>query len=106
MKPLYLNGRTGMRVSLDGPALQVAVPERAATLYPLQRISRVITSGPVTWSTEALLVCAERGITVTFLHRDGTTRAYLFGESPVREGLLSRLRDLLDRPDWQERYHD
>lgn len=106
MKPLYLSGKVGMAVTLDGPALQVTVPGRAATLYPLQRISRVITSGPVAWSTEALLACAERGIAVTFLYRDGTTRAYLFGESPLREGLLCRLRDLLDRPDWQERYHD
>lgn len=106
MKPLYLNGKPCMTVALDGPALEVAAPGRAASLYPLQRISRIISSGAVTWSTEALLACAERGITVTFLHRDGTIRAYLFGESNLREGLLSRLRDLLDRPDWQERYRD
>jgi hypothetical protein len=30
----------------------------------------------------------------------------LFGESTQREGLFCRLQDLLDRPDWQERYDD
>lgn len=106
MKPLYLHGRTGMSVALDNPALRVVAPGRAATLYPLQRISRVIASGPVDWSTAALLACAERGITVTFLHPDGAIRAYLFGETSRRDSLPSRLRDFLDRPDWQERYGD
>jgi len=106
MKPLYLNGRIGMFVALDEPALRVTLPGRAATLYPLQRISRVIASGSVAWETAALLACAERGITVTFLRRDGALQAYLFGESTQREGLLSRLQDLLDRPDWKERYGD
>lgn len=106
MKPLYLNGRTGMTVALDEPALRVAAPGRAPTLYPLQRISRVIASGSVEWSTAALLACAERGITVTFLHADGAIHAYLFGESTQRAGLFCRLRDLLDRPDWRERYGD
>lgn len=81
MKPLYLNGRSGMRVTLDEPALRVSLPERAVTLYPLQRISRVIASGTVEWSTAALLACAERGITITFLRSDGAIQGYLFGES-------------------------
>ncbi len=106
MKPLYLNGRTGMSVALDEPALRVNAPGRAITLYPLQRISRVVASGPVEWSTAALLACAERGITVTFLHPDGAMRAYLFGETDQRQDVLHRLRDLLDRPDWQDRYAD
>ncbi len=39
-------------------------------------------------------------------HRDGAIQAYLFGESTQREGLFRRLQDLLDRPDWHERYED
>jgi hypothetical protein len=66
----------------------------------------VITSGPVEWSTTALLACAQRGITITFLHPDGAIQAYLFGEPTEREGLFCRLRDLLDRPDWPDRYGD
>lgn len=106
VKPLYINGRPGMTVALDGPALAIGAPGRAESLFPLQRISRVIASGSVDWSTTALLACAERGITVTFLDRHGVNRAYLFGDGPRREGLAQRLRDLLDRPDWPERYAD
>lgn len=106
MRPLYLQGRQGAHVRLDGPALDVRMPQRAPTLFPLLRVSRVVVSGPVQWSTEALLACAERGITVTFLDRNGGVRAYLFGESGTRESLFHRLCDLLDRADWAERYGD
>lgn len=106
MKPLYLQGRDGMRVSLDEPALRVVAPGRAVTFYPLRRVSRVITSGPVEWSTVALLACAGRGITVTFLHTDGSLQAYLFGGGDRREALFSRLVSLLDRVDWRARYND
>lgn len=106
MKPFYLNGAAGMAVTLDGPALRVTLPEKAPALYPLTRISRVIATTPVNWSTEALLACSERGITVTFLNKEGDILAYLFGVSSLRSGLFHRLRDLLDRPDWRERYAD
>lgn len=106
MKPFYLNGKAGLAVTLDGPALRVRMPERSATLYPLARISRVIATPPVDWSTEALLACAERGITVTFLNRQGDPLAYVFGETSRRSDLYHRLRDLLDRPDWRDRYGD
>lgn len=106
MKACYLTGRPGTRVDLDGPALKVRSLERASVLLPLQRLSRVVASGPVEWSTAALLACAERGITVTFLHSDGRVRAYLFGEASERESLFQRLRDFLDRADWRERYQD
>jgi hypothetical protein len=106
VKPLYLQGRDGMRVSLDEPALRVMAPGRAATFYPLRRVSRVITSGPVEWSTAALLACAGRGITVTFLHGDGSLQAYLLGASDRHEALFVRLVNLLDRVDWRARYSD
>ena len=104
MRPCYLDGRGGLRVVLDGPALSASRPGRAPTLVPLRHVSRIIASGPVELTTATLLACAARGITVTFLDEAGGLRAYLFGESLRREGLLQRLVDFLDRPDWQERY--
>lgn len=106
MKPCYLVGKPGMWVGLDGPALSVIQPERARQLLPLSRISRIVASGPLELSTAALLACAERGITVTFLDRQGEVRAFMFGESTRRDGLYQRLRDFLDRPDWADRYDD
>lgn len=105
-RPCYLNGAPGFRVALDGPALSVMRPGKARALYPLQRISRVVASGEVEWSTAALLACAERGITVTFLSRDGRLRGCLVGEGGELQDLLGRLWDLLDRPDWRECYGD
>ena len=104
MKPCYLTGRSGLTVGLDGPALCVTQPERARQLLPLSRISRLMVSGSLNISTEALLACAARGITVTFLDRQGEVQAFLFGDSTRRDGLDQRLRDFLDRPDWAECY--
>ncbi len=104
MRPCYLDGRGGLRVMLDGPALIARRPGRATTLVPLRHISRIIASGPVELTTATLLACAARGITVTFLDEAGALRAYLFGETTRREGLLQRLVDFLDRPDWQDCY--
>ena len=104
MKPCYIHGKDGMTVELDGPALSIAAPGQAAVLTPLCRISRLVITGSPACSTVALLACAERGISVTFLRRDGSVRAHLFGEDTTRNSLLACLRDLLDRPDWSERY--
>lgn len=106
LRPLYLQGSHGLAVRLDGPALRVLRPAHADQLFPLTRLSRVVLSGAGEWSTAALLACAEHGISVTFLDRDGGVRAYLFGDCGSRESLFHRLRDLLERPDWRGRYVD
>ncbi len=53
MKPLYLQGKTGMRVDYEEPALSITQPDKARQLFPLQRVSRVIVSGSVDWTTVA-----------------------------------------------------
>ncbi len=80
MKPLYLNGREPMNVRLDGPALRIQSETHADRLFPLQRLNRVIVTGRVDWSTEALLACADRAVNVSFLSRGGRLRARLLGK--------------------------
>lgn len=104
MKPCYIKAREGMRIDLDGPALSISLPNRAPTLAPLSRISRIVISGTPQCSIPALLACAERGIAVTFLHLDGTIKAHLFGRNRTGNDLFFHLRHLLDLPDWPERY--
>lgn len=104
MKPCYIHGREGMQINMDGPALSIVAPGQAAVLIPLRRISRLVISGSPACETAALLACAERGITVTFLRHDGAIRAHVFGCSPTSHDLFAHLRDLLDRPDWPDRY--
>jgi len=100
-KPLYLQGRSELAVNLD---LRITQPERAAMLYPLARLARVLSKGEVRWSCEALLACAEVGVPVVFLNRDGDVRAYLFGASSGESVLYGRLRACLRRSDGLNRY--
>ena len=102
MKPLYLKGVEPLKVSLDGPALKVSQQGAADRRFPLQRVSRVVVSNHVAWSTRALLACADEGITVCFLSRDGTPRARWTGRSSPRSEFLQRWHDFVDRPDWIE----
>lgn len=104
MKPCYIHVREGMEIKHDGPALSITIPGKSAVLIPLHRISRMVISGSPDFPVSTLLVCAESGITVTFLHRDGTVRAHLFGRSRSKIDLFSCLRELLDRPDCPELY--
>ena len=104
MRPLYVNGCGKTLIKLDAPALRVIVPDQADRLFPLQRISRVIVSGSAIWETEALLACADQGISVVFLDEDGELRARWLGKASDRQAFLQRLADLLARPDAKDTY--
>ena len=103
MKPLYLRG-ADTRVELDAQALRIRVPEKSDAWLPLRRISRVISATQVGWSTEALLACAEHGISVSFLAENGRVVARVSGQPGERDELRQRLADLLDRPGWRDDY--
>lgn len=104
MKPLYINGTGARNVCLDGPALKVQQLHAAELRFPLARISRIVVSGEVSWSTDALLACADAGIVVCFLRADGRPRARWIGKPTSRSTFTQHWRDFLDRPDWEEQY--
>jgi hypothetical protein len=106
MKTLYLDGARCTEIMLDGPALRVRTPGRADGLYPLGRVSRVVVCGAADWRTEALLACADRGIPVTFVGRDGRARAWLVPMLPRPMPLTERVQELLARSDGTSRYQD
>lgn len=99
MRPLYIDGSPGCRVVLDEPALRVVVPDKADQLFPMSRISRVVCKGVVEWSMSALLACADAGINLLFLERNGEVRARWLGRGADRQTLTQRLVDLLARGD-------
>jgi hypothetical protein len=99
MRPLYIDGSPGCRVVFDEPALRVVVPDKADQLFPLSRISRVVCKGVVEWSMSALLACADTGINLLFLHKNGEVRARWLGCGNERQALTQRLVDLLARAD-------
>ncbi len=106
MRPLYINGSPGCRVVLEEPALRVVVPEKADQLFPLSRVSRVVCNGVVEWSMSALLACADMGINLLFLEKNGEVRARWLGRGDARQSLTQRLVDLLSRSDGQEKYEN
>ncbi len=104
-KPLYLYAKEPVSVRMDGPALLVAGPGAGCEKrFPFCRISRIVISGQVSWSTEALLACANEGINVTFLSESGSARAYVLGVPSDRSSFVQHWRDFLDRPDNQRLY--
>lgn len=106
MRPLYIDGSPGCRVVLDEPALRVVVPDKADQLFPLSRISRVVCKGVVEWSMSALLACADVGINLLFLQKNGEVRARWLGQGSERQALTQRLVDLLARADGLQVYEN
>lgn len=106
MRPLYIDGLPGCRVVLDEPALRVVVPDKADQLFPLSRISRVVCKGVVEWSMSALLACANAGINLLFLEKNGEVRTRWLGRGNARQSLTQRLVDLLARADGEQRYEN
>ena len=106
MRPLYIDGSPGCRVVLDEPALRVVVPDKADHLFPLSRISRVVCKGVVEWSMSALLACADAGINLLFLEKNGEVRARWLGRGGERQSLTQRLVDLLARAGGGQRYEN
>jgi len=107
-KTLYLDGRQPLRVLRDGPALRVRAPASADRLFPLHRLRQVVVSGRVEWCTDALLVCADANIPISFLAGEGRLRARLLaadtGSSIINLG--DALEMMLDRPDGHQAYLD
>ncbi len=95
MRSLYLTACLGMQVVYDEPALVVCSPEKTNQLFPLVRISNVIVTGFVEWSTEAFLACGEAGVSVVFLDGDGKVKgrwsAVCSSQYAVLESVFQRL---------------
>jgi CRISPR associated protein Cas1 len=108
MKPLYLDGTTPLRVLLDGPGLRVRAAGTADRVFPLRRLSRVVVCGQVDWATDALLACAQTGIPISFVRRDGVLRARVLGASQRKDWLRldALLVEFLEAPGGVDRYRD
>ena len=104
MKSLYLHGSEPLNVYLDGPALCVSQIGQSLRRYPFSRLSRVVVSGQVSWSTNALLQCADHGIWVSFMDANGVPKARMTGRTTKKTSLSQLWSDFLDRPDWEDLY--
>jgi hypothetical protein len=103
-RPLYIAPSAETRVELDGPALCVIREGKADQLFPVQRISRVLTAQRVDWTSEALLACARMGIAVLFVDDDGQVVARVLGRPGMRDELHDRLTEFLLLPQAEGMY--
>lgn len=103
-RPLYIASGSDTRVALAGRALCVQREERAEQFFPLPRLSRVHSSTRVSWCTDALLACAEQGISVIFVSDEGEIHARLLGRPGERDELLWRFEELLMLPQAEALY--
>jgi len=102
LRPLYLEAGTGWRVKLDdGVALHVSAAGRARSLYPLQRLARVICGAGTEWETAALLACLQAGVPVLFHDAHGSTMAWCFGPRRRETTLAELLAEGLRHPEWE-----
>lgn len=99
IKPLYLDSAIQWQVRLDdGPALNVSAPGRARSLYPLQRLARVISPSHASWATPALVACLRAGVPVVFHDSAGAPVGWCFGPRKRETTLGSLLREALSHP--------
>lgn len=103
-KALYLAATGPIIVSAAGPSLVVRREPRGCARFPLARIDRVICNRNAQWSGEALLLCLQQGITVTWV--DGRGRAV--GDATAtraRQGpFAERIERYVEGPEWPQRY--
>lgn len=103
MRPLYIEGDKPTRVEWDAPALKVCVQGYAEQWFPLSRVSRILVQGQIDFATDALLACAEQGVSVVFFV-DGEIKARCLGVGESRQAVLQRLADLLTHSEGIELY--
>lgn len=105
-KVLYMEKNAPTQVQLDGPALKVKVDSQADRLYPLSRISRIVLDTGISITTDAMLACTRRGISICFTDPKAGVVARMIGANSEIMTLPQLLSDFLDRVDWPDRYAD
>lgn len=99
IRPLYLDAAVPWQVRLDdGAALHVSAPGRARSLYPLQRLARIVSPSHAQWSTCALVACLRAGVPVLFHDARGEPVGWCFGPRKRETTLGSLLREALGLP--------
>lgn len=103
-RPLYLVAHQPMAVTYRTPALTIAVDGCADALYPLPRISRILSRGAVAWSGDALAGCLDHGVPVVLMADDGRMRGVLMPHRHPPADLSLHLTSAALAPGWPEHY--
>ena len=99
-KALYLMSRTRLSIRQAGASLAAFEGKVCRGRFPLNRVSRVLSSRHVDWRGEALVACMRAGVCIIFLDGHGsvygTCEPPLVRVSPITEAL----DELVEESDW------
>lgn len=104
---LYLMGPQALRASSTGEALVLSSRDGQIRRFPVARLVRIVCAQHVEWSGAALVLCQQRGVTITWLDHQGRPLGHLQPHAE-RPRDLAELLDVLctEAPAWGERFHN
>lgn len=104
-RTLYLMSPHPLRVTSTGEALVVRDHEAQAVRFPVARVLRVVCNDMAEWSGAALVLCQQRGLTITWLDTSGEALGHLWPTRNRPVDLAEALAALAaESPDWSASY--
>lgn len=104
-RTLYLMPAQTLHVSSTGEALVASRADGEVHRLPATRLLRVVCNERVHWSGPALVLCQQRGISVTWLGAHGRALGHLYPAQTPRVELADALEALTNLPcDWTQTY--
>jgi CRISPR/Cas system-associated endonuclease Cas1 len=102
MQTLYLEKKSGVTITRDGPALIVASEGEAVRLFPLARLGRVVLHKSAEISSRVLIECAQAGVVFCFTDKRQNPIAWCLRQKDNGSNMGSAWREFIGRTDWNE----
>ena len=103
-RPLILAASARLRVEAQAASLLVRREPAGAHRFPISRIDRVVCGTAAAWSGEALALCFQNGVTITWVDGRGNPLADLLPRLASASTLNASLDRFLELPGWSESY--
>jgi len=105
-RALYLGARERKQVTCTGHALVVRNESRQTLRYPLERVSRVVSSTVTDWSGDALALCLRNGIGITWVDGQGNALGTCYPQQRRHPELATAVELLTETTDGLARYYN
>jgi len=105
-RALYLGARDRKQVTCTGEALVVRNERRQTLRYPLERVSRVVSSTVTDWSGDALALCLRSGIGITWVDGQGNALGTCYPQQRRHPEHATAVELLTESTEGLARYHN
>ncbi|HMZ30484.1 CRISPR-associated endonuclease Cas1 [Thauera sp.] len=103
-KPLYLLASTPARMDAGPDHLVLRRDQGAPLRFPLARLCRIVCNRHVAWSGQALALCLEHGVPITWVDGRGHALGCTQGHQDEALPFATLLETYLELPDWPARF--